>query len=64
MKTELTGGGSVKDKLHAVVDAAEHFNSDITQLVGRDDDGEIIFVAAFVKGDYAKLVSRFIENLE
>jgi hypothetical protein len=64
MKKELTPESTPKSQMHAMIDAAEYFNSDLTQFIGRDDDGKIFAVGVVARGAYAKRLARFLKKLD
>lgn len=46
--------------LHALADAAEKFNSGLTQIIGRDANESITFVAVFATDDDAVELAEFL----
>lgn len=51
---------TVKAQMHALVDASFHFNSDLTQIIGRDNNETILFVALFARGEAAEAIAAFL----
>jgi hypothetical protein len=60
---ELTLDSTVEEKLESVASAAQTFNSDLTQLIGRDDSGKLLFVAVHAKGAYAVALEGWLKRL-
>jgi hypothetical protein len=58
----LTLDSPPEDKLRALQAASETFNSDLTQLVGRDNDGKLLFVSVYARGEEATRLLRFLEK--
>jgi hypothetical protein len=55
---------TIKNQMHTMIDASENFNADLTQVIGSDRKGQILAVAVFAKGSYAKLLARFLKKLD
>lgn len=49
-------------QFHKLADAAEHFNSGLTQIIGRDDEQNIMFVAAFATDEDAVELAEFLSR--
>jgi hypothetical protein len=52
-----------KKQLHALVDLADYFNSGLTQVTGRNDDGTLVSVAVLAEGKDAEELLRFLKRL-
>lgn len=64
MKKELTPESTPRQQMHALIDAAEHYDSDLVQFIGRDTDDKLLFVSVVAKGAYAKQLARFLKKLD
>jgi hypothetical protein len=52
----------VKKQLYALIDSADYFNSDLTQIIARDNDENILAYFVFAKGEDAKALDRFFRR--
>lgn len=56
---------ALREDLHGLVEAAERWNSDLTQVIGRDERGKkLLHVAVCARGEYAAPLERFVKRLE
>jgi hypothetical protein len=60
-KKELTNESSTKDKMLAMVSAGEYFDCDLTEIIGRDQDGTLLGVAVYAKGEDAEALLRWLK---
>ncbi len=61
-KKELTLDSTVKEKIDALRAVAEHADSDLTHLVGRDDHGNLLFVGVYARGEEAARLLRWLNR--
>jgi hypothetical protein len=59
---DLNLDSTPKEKFHALIDAAECFNSDLASVIGRDDDEKLLFVAVHAKGEDAAALERWLQR--
>lgn len=48
---------------HQLIDAAEYYSADEVNVVGRDDDGTLLFVAVYATDDEAAELLAFLERV-
>jgi predicted GIY-YIG superfamily endonuclease len=61
--SDLSITSTEQEKFEALKHAADYFNSDLTQVIGRDDNGKLLFVAVHAKGSYAVALERWLKRL-
>jgi cell division protein FtsI/penicillin-binding protein 2 len=59
----ITGKTSTAEKFKALIDASEHFDSDLTQFIGYDQDKQVLFACVFAQGSYAAPLAKFLKRL-
>jgi hypothetical protein len=52
----------LKKQMHGLVDAAIHFNSYLTQVIGRDNDEKLLFVAVIARGEDAIALEKWLKG--
>jgi hypothetical protein len=62
--SDLSLDSTQQEKFDALKHAADRFNSDLTQVIGRDDNDKLLFVAVHAKGSYAVALERWLKRLE
>lgn len=55
----VPGNRSMARMLHALIDAAEYFESDVTEIISRAD-GDVLVVACCAKGPDAEELERWL----
>ena len=60
---ELTPDAPPDEKLAALQQAANHFDSDITQIVCSDERGNLTAFGCYARGANAKILKLFTERL-
>jgi hypothetical protein len=51
-----------EEKLAALKSAAKIFNSDLSQIICRDENDQLLSVSVYAKGEYAAALLRFLES--
>ncbi len=59
---ELTLDSSPEKILKVLSGASKRFNSDLTHLIGRDENGKLLFVAVYARGEDAEALERWLES--
>lgn len=60
-----TEGAKSEDRqkqFKAMIDAGEYFDADTTTYTGSDDDGKILFVCVYARGESAVPLARFLKR--
>lgn len=52
-----------KAEFEALVDTADHCNAEEVTVIGRDDDGVVLYVAAYATGESAAELVAFLERV-
>ncbi len=63
-KKELRIDSPPEEQLAALQSAARSANSDLTQLICRDEAGKLISVAVFARAEYAPRLERFLKRID
>jgi hypothetical protein len=61
--SDLSITSTEQEKFGALKRAADYFSSDLTQVIGRDDNDKLLFVAVHAKGDYAAALERWLKRM-
>lgn len=62
MKKKLEIDSPPEDKLAALKEAAEYFNSDFTSLICRDEKGGLVSVSVYAVGDAGTALERWLNR--